>query len=208
MTVWDYYDFLTGLSPVGLLLVLSGYLFVFLIWYGAYRLFSRGLRRQTEGLRKGAIAQGETLVARPARRWGLIAFGLLFFGGGAVFYALVVLQKQPETKDWAVFGVLLLAVALVAVLLVRQFREIRFGKRQLDLYWFGHRMHLPVSEIDRIEPLGTDVRRGMRIILKDGRKLRVQADYVGYKDLIFFLFQNGVRAPFPQFLNAPRVGGR
>lgn len=208
MTIREYYDFLTGLSPLELVLVVCGFLFIFLVWYGAYRLFSRSLRQQTEGLRQGAGVRGDMRVARPVRRWGLIVFGLLFCGGGAAFYALVVLRQQPEGRDWAVFGGLLLGAVLIVVVLARQFREIRFGKEGMHLHWFGHRATFPLHEIDRIEPLATDVRRGGRIIMKDGRKLRVQADYIGYKDLLLFLHLNGVPVPLPKFQNAPRVGGR
>lgn len=165
-------------------------------WKRPGNVVTKALRDASHGLRTEAdrkemrhdtgIGTRDVLVMRPAKLGFGIYFGLLFFGGGAAFFALVVLQSPDVTgEDWWIF-VGLMAFTLCAILLMIANRTrihldaASVEKRPLLL----PRKSIRFSEITQISPHGKDYRLGVKFSTQDGKSMRVVAGFSGYLQLL------------------------
>lgn len=131
------------------------------------------------------VGSRDFLVMRPNKLGGMIWFGLLFFGGGAVFYLLVVLPAEPTSKNWLTFAVLsgftIINMVLIEMNQARFLIHPDYLERRRVLY---RSESIPLSSIAKITPMGKTYRSGLRIMSSDGRKMTIPARFSGYRALI------------------------
>ena len=184
-------------NPVGFSMLFSiGLAIIYFKWWVLGRTARRALADQRIGLRKGAatreavhetgIGTTDVTVMRPAFViWpGILC--LLFFGGGAVFYALVVLPSGgTEAKDWGVFAIMLGFTLMGLFLLAGNTTRItndgsgirRRGLvvRRFDGHWSG---------LKEVMPLEKSYTAGIDLHFADGQQLRVRPNLSGYVQLV------------------------
>lgn len=137
------------------------------------------------------IGTQEVLVMRPNKVGGMIWFALIFFGGGAVFSALVVLQDAPTVEDfWTFAGMSAFATACMGIIEANQTRFI-VTATQIECRRILHRRRrIAFGDVQTVEPMAKSFVRGLRILPKTGRPLVVSARYSGYRELMQRLAQH------------------
>jgi hypothetical protein len=153
---------------------------------------SHGLRTSADSktiAHDTGIGTQDVLVMRPPAITKMVYFALLFFGGGALFFWLVVLPSPDATsKDWWAFaGMVMFTIGAMFVIELSQTRIV-VGKTAIEKRRVLHkRQHITVSDISGIEPLGHSLARGARLHASDGQVMRIGANFSGYRDLILRL---------------------
>ena len=177
-------------------------LIAILLWWLNTRFYRRLFRRQqqaetlgwtasaTQARQKGRVGFGgsDLLVMRAPRQNTKIAIlTLLFFGGGAVFYALVVLPDPTEQtlKNWSVFAIMCGFSAMAVMLFLTSFNRVVLSDDEIivkRLYWPRRRHYL--SEITGAEFLGKSATAGMKLTFLDKKTLKLFASYEGFGDAL------------------------
>jgi hypothetical protein len=151
---------------------------------------------QTHGWRAGVdkkdvrhetgIGTREVLIMRPAKLPKMIWFSLIFFGGGALFYALVVLQSgNTGSEDWWVFaGLAAFTIGAIAVIEMNQTRIIITDQGIERRKVLTHRQRIEFSQIKDVTAHAKDFGRGLIVHANDGQKMRVLPSMSGYKQLM------------------------
>ena len=137
-------------------------------------------------LHETGIGTTEAFVMRPARLPKMIWFALIFFGGGAVFYALVVLQTgEASAKDWWTFaGLSMFTIGALVLIEVNQTR-ILITQNGLERRRILHRrQHIEFAKISDVTPAAKHFGRGLIIHSEDGQKMRVLPAMSGYAQLM------------------------
>ena len=198
----DRFDALMGLPSAiaanpgffAILLLIFGPL-IWWKWRTIGKSTNKAIADQTHGMRTDAdrkrvrhetgIGMAEVLVMRPNSVGGMIWFALIFFGGGAVFYAFVVLQDAPSPKDWWTFaGLAGFTFAIMGLIEVNQTRLI-VDEQQIERRRVLHaRDRIAFSQIASVEPLAKSFARGLRITTRDGQTMKVPARFSGYRELM------------------------
>jgi len=170
-----------------------------LIWW-KWKVTDDGVQKAvtdlTHGLRTAAdrkemrhetgIGTREVLVMRPPRLSKMIYFALVFFGGGAVLYFILYLPSDlAEPDDWWTFaGAAGFTIAVMIIIEANQTR-IYVDDRSLQRRRVLHRRQtIAFTDIASIEPLAKTFMGGMVIRTRDGQRLRVRAQFSGYRELI------------------------
>lgn len=169
-----------------------------LIWW-KWRVIDRGMQRATEdpshGLRTSAATQQQrsetgigtesVLVMRPPNTPWAIWFGLIFFGGGAVFFALVVLVESPTAKDWLVFAFMVLfSVACMGFIEANQTRFIVSHSMIERRRVLTRRERMAFASITDVSLNGKTFLGGVTVTDTGGQKMRIAARFSGYRDLL------------------------
>lgn len=150
---------------------------------------THGLRHSAD-LRKerheSGIGTQEVFVMRSNKVGGMIWFALIFFGGGAVFYALVVLPDAPTRENWLIFAGLGVFASAAMVLIERNqtrilLRNDHFERRRI----LRRRKVVSFRDIATVEPRGMSLASGVRLTTKDGRSLTIGPHFSGYKQLLY-----------------------
>lgn len=170
-----------------------------LIWW-KWKVTDGGVQKAvtdlTHGLRTDAdrkqvrhetgIGTREVLVMRPPKLSKMIYFVLVFFGGGAVFYFTLYLPSDlAEPNGWWTFagaaGFTIAAMIIIEANQTRIFVDDRSLQRRRVLH---RRQTIAFTDIASIEPHGKSFARGMIIRTRNGQKMRVLAQFSGYRELI------------------------
>lgn len=198
----ERFDALQGLpgavaSNPGLFIILF-LVFIPLIvwkWWVVGKSTKKAMADPTHGLRTDAdrkkvrhetgIGTTEVLVMRPNGVGGMIWFVLILFGAGALFYAFLVLPDEPTSENWWTFaGLAGFAICAMGLIEANQTRLI-VGERHIErrrvLY---ARDRIAFDQIASVEPLGKSFVRGLKVISRDGRSMRVPARFSGYRELM------------------------
>lgn len=163
-----------------------------LIWYFTRKAVrdqraGMGVDAQTRQVRhETGIGTRDVLVMRPVKVIGVAIWGFLFFGGGAVFYALVVLQSAESTgEDWAVFGVFSAFALLAVYLFAMATTRICFDGTQIERTGLAvRRFSARLDELSHVTPLRKSLMNGMALHFADGSKLNVRPNMSGYRQLM------------------------
>ncbi|MBT8410752.1 MAG: hypothetical protein KJP02_03000 [Octadecabacter sp.] len=132
------------------------------------------------------IGTREILVMRPPKLSKMIYFALFFFGGGAVFYFILYLPSDlAEPDDWWTFaGAAGFTIAVMIIIEANQTR-IYVDDHSLQRRRVLHRRQtIAFKDIASIEPLAKAFMGGMVLRTRDGQRLRVRAQFSGYRELI------------------------
>jgi hypothetical protein len=170
-----------------------------LIWI-KWRFIAKGTKSAAkanyEGWVTDAIEQDNdlqtVLVMKPIKLLRVAVYSLFFFGGGALFYWMVVLSKPDiSTEDWLVFGIMLAFSALGFWMLWLSFTRITlFSDRIEKTSLLTNRFIGPLSEIDNVKPISKTIAGGIYVYFSDGRRLRIVARMSGYRQLLERLSKN------------------
>lgn len=198
--VEDYIDALTNsfsASPVMLGVVMG---LVLLIMWAKWRFIHWVTQRSLRGSYSGWVHAGgvehrphetgigttERQVMRPKGHFRIGLLTLLLFGGGAWFYAAIVLPETDEPlKDWAVFTTMS-GFGFVSIgLIYMSFTRIRYDDTQIE----RRRLFQPARmarwrDLQTIKPLGQTVIGGVRLHFEDGTVIKIAADMTGYHQLM------------------------
>lgn len=165
-----------------------------LIWW-KWRATGKGIERATQdpshGLRVDAdtktqihetgIGTQDVLEMRPAKTPFMIWFGLLFFGGGAVFFAMVVLVDEPTSKDWQVFAIMMLfAVGSMVFIEANQTRIIVSPDTIERRRVLHRRQRIAFSSITNVSLARKTLVGGVVVTDANGQKMRIAARFSGY----------------------------
>lgn len=179
---------------------------IWLKWRVTGNSVSKAMQNQTLGLRTDAdkkqvrhetgIGTRDILVMRPAIPGMAILFGLLFFGGGALFYALVVLQGADVTsKDWLTFAISVTFTVCAMIIIEMGQTRILVDETSIQKRRVLHRRQTVLfSEISSVEPRAKQISRGMVIQSKDREKMNVHAGFTGYRQLLERLAPHNAQA--------------
>ena len=132
------------------------------------------------------IGTTEVLVMRQNGLGGMIWFAVFFFGGGAVFYALVVLQSPDvTTKDWLTFsGLLIFTIVGMAAIEVSQTCIYVHADRLERRRVLHRRQFISFADIASVAPHGKSFAGGIVIHAASGDKMRILASFSGYSELL------------------------
>jgi hypothetical protein len=164
-----------------------------LIWI-KWSLIAKGTKKAAkanyEGWITDAIEQDRdlqtVLVMKPIKLLRVAIYSLLFFGGGALFYWMVVLPKpDASTKDWLVFGIMLAFSTIGLWMLWLSFTRITlFSDRIEKTSPLRKRFIGPLIEINNVKPISKTIAGGIYVYFSDGRRLRIIARMSGYRQLL------------------------
>ncbi len=184
-------------NPVVFSLIMAvGLLLIYFKYWLIGRAARKALRDKRAGLAVDAavgqvrhetgVGLKEVLVMRPVKLVAPAFWCLLFFGGGAVFYALVVLQEPDVShKDWGVFAILSVFAFGAILIFGMATTRIRFDGEEIRrtgllVRNFRRRM----ADLTLVEPLRKSWLAGMKLHFQDGAKLNVASNMSGYRQLM------------------------
>ena len=200
--LWGFVDKITAIyetarrSPeIFFPILLVSLLLIWLKW----RLVGKGVKSAVKDNYAGWVTNASTqdldlqtfLIMKPIK-YKRIAFSTLaFFGGGALFYWLHVLE-QPDavTKDYMVFaGLLVFSVLGVWLLWFSTMRILVFSDRIERRMLFRSRFVATLTSLTKVEPINKTVAGGVYLTFEDGRRLRIISRMSGYRQLLERLAQ-------------------
>ncbi|MDA9207949.1 hypothetical protein N9O61_03595 [Octadecabacter sp.] len=186
-----------------------------LIWL-KYRIIGRSMNKAIQSTTHGLRVSGDqkqvrhetgvgttnVIVMRPGVSVKGLIFGVLFFGSGAVFYVLVVLQSPDvASKDWWTFaGLTFFTIAAIAAIEASMTR-IYVSEAGLERRRVLHRRQtILFSDVAAVGPIGKSFQQGLVVQSKTAGKMRIPAAFSGYRDLL-----NRLRATnnVPRFASHP-----
>jgi hypothetical protein len=128
----------------------------------------------------------DVLKMKPAIGLGAILFSLLFFGGGALFYALVVLPEATATrKDWITFAVMLGFTLMGLAVWVISFNRLTVSAEKITRTGpLIKRKSYLFSGLQSVSPLAKTFAGGAKLDFGEQGVLKVRANYKGYKQLL------------------------
>lgn len=150
---------------------------------------THGLRQSgkaTQTRHETGIGTKDVITMKPEPVSAAIWFSLIFFGGGAVFYAFIVLTA-PDTqpKDWGTFLALSgFAVMSLAVIEQNFVRFIVHPDRIVRLRPLYRDEVIFFSEIEQITPLRKKIEFGVTLHTQNKQQFRIPARFSGYLDLL------------------------
>ena len=184
-------------NPVVFSLIMAVGLFI--IWL-KWRLIGWFMRRamagQYAGWRTGAkvkqaphetgVGTIERWVMRPQAHFKVSLLTFLFFGGGAYFYARVVLPGSENLlKDWGVFAIMCGFSMMAVFIFLAGFARIDFDndsiaarglvRKSSEAFW---------RDLEEIKPLSKTIAGGVRLHFRNGTRIKVAADMTGYHQLL------------------------
>ena len=164
-----------------------------LIWI-KWRVIAKGTKSAAKANYEGWVTDAiehdhdlqTALVMKPIKFLRIAIYSLLFFGGGALFYWMVVLPKpDASTKDWLVFGIMLAFSTIGFGMLWFSFTRITlFSDRIERTSLLRKRFIGQLFEIDSVKPIGKTIAGGIYVYFSDGRRLRIIARMSGYRQLL------------------------
>ncbi|MEO0667801.1 MAG: hypothetical protein AAFZ99_07780 [Pseudomonadota bacterium] len=140
----------------------------------------------------GAVDTAQRLVMRPVkiRRTGI--WTLLFFGGGALFFALVSIPNGDMGREqWFAFAAMIVFSIGAVWLILMSFNRITFdGEVFTRVGVLGRNTAMRVDTLTDVRPIGKTIAGGVFLDFEGGEKLRVPANMSGYRQLLEILTQH------------------
>lgn len=189
-------------NPLGTGSLLAiGLLLVTLKWRWISKAQRDAIRRNYAGWREeasdGAVRHETGIGTRGIKVMkpvGFMKIGLLnaiLWGGGAVFYATVVLQNPQEPmKDWLVFAGCCVGTVAGLWLFAMSATRIRFDAESISrTSLFSRRFEAKLERLQDVRPLSKTLLGGAILDFGDGQVLKVRSQFSGYQDLLQLLAQ-------------------
>ncbi|WP_299413927.1 hypothetical protein [uncultured Sulfitobacter sp.] len=180
-------------------LLIVGLIVIWIKWW-TVRKGSKAARKDNFA---GWIKDGEeqnrdlqtVLVMKPVKLKRLSLASLAFFGGGAVFLWLTILQRPDATlKEWVVFGIMLGFSILALGLLWFSFTRIMvFSDRVERTALFRKRFVGLFSEVESTAPISKTIAGGVYVTFRNGKRLRVIPRMSGYHQFLERLARNDAK---------------
>ena len=142
--------------------------------------------RATQVSHATGVGHQDVLILKPAIGLGTILFCLIFFGGGALFYALVVLPAgNLSPKDWFVFASMLAFTLVGVFLLIIRFNSITVSTDQITRAGplVKNKTYF-LSSLQNVSPLSKTLAGGAKLDFGPQGVLKVRASYKGYRQLL------------------------
>ena len=143
----------------------------------------RSERRHDTGIGTQAIL----VMRRPHRYIYIAVWTLILFGGCAAYYWQVVLAEPSEqtTKNWLIFVISLVFSTLAVALFAAACTSVHVSVDDIVLRrLFRRPERFSLKEISSVEAVGKDPATGVRLILFDGRSVKLLAGFEGYSQVL------------------------
>ncbi|MEO0378951.1 MAG: hypothetical protein AAF252_01695 [Pseudomonadota bacterium] len=161
------------------------------VWIG--RAHTKAIKNAYAGWKvDGSVDTAQRLVMRPVKMLSVGLWTLLFFGGGFLFFALVVVPKgDVEPTDWfalVAFGLFSIAAMF---LILMSFTRITFdGEVFTRSGVFGRNMAVRADALKDVSPISKTIAGGIYLDFGTEGRIRVTAQMSGYRQLLEILTQH------------------
>ena len=162
-------------------------------WFWIGRVSQNAIKNNYAGWKiDGALDSAQRLVMRPVkiRRVGVLT--LLFFGGGALFFALVSIPNgDMGPQEWFAFAAMVVFSVISVWLILMSFNRITFdGEAFTRVGVLGRSFAVRVDTLTDVRPIGKTIAGGVFLDFEGGERLRVPANMSGYRQLLEILTQH------------------
>ncbi|MEO9824840.1 MAG: hypothetical protein ABJF50_10545 [Paracoccaceae bacterium] len=151
------------------------------------------------------VGSQDVLVLKPTRHILKVAFlTLAFFGGGAVFFALVVLPNPVERTFENIMGFVIMCAFSIGALFLLGTYFTRFDVTENEIVHrrlLRRRQRYPLSTLVAVKPAGKNPTLGIKLTFADGRELALWARFQGYAAML-----SKLKHVHPDFLHQLALG--
>lgn len=209
---WD----IAASNPLVFILIFSFLLFLYWIQRGYERRAQKAQKAdQFAGWKAGkktvkrqhetGIGTQDVLVLKPTGQILKVAIlTLAFFGGGAVFFAWVVLPDPVERTFENIMGFIIMCGFSVGALFLLAEYFTRYEVTEEEIVHrrlLRRRQRYPLSTLVAVKPAGKNPALGIKLTFADGRELALWARFQGYADML-----SKLKHVHPDFLHQSALG--